>query len=175
LLTRLLLKTFQNSRHIHCSCSSQEETHPAGQGLINRGLADQGKFRLGVTTMAEDKRDTLELLYEELDFLEKGGYGRSVKTPWKPTSIFQDSLSCLNYGYPYQAHPCSECRLIDFVPIDGHTQIIPCHHIPLNEAGDTIETLETEENQQKLEESVKTWLRLRINHIEQERTRQMAV
>jgi hypothetical protein len=125
--------------------------------------------------MAEDKRDTLELLNEELDLLEKGGYGRSVRTPWKPTSIFQDSLSCLNYGYPYQAHPCSECRLLDFVPIDERTQIIPCHHIPLNGAGDTIETLETEENQQKLEESVKSWLRLRITHIEQERARQMVV
>src|SRR5215212_6989724 len=123
--------------------------------------------------MPDDDRDILELLYEELDFIEKGGYGRSVKTPWKPTSVFQDSLSCLNYGYPYQAHPCSECRLIDFVPVDGLAQIIPCHHIPLNETGDTIETLETEENQQKLEESVKTWLRLRIQHIEQERARQI--
>lgn len=125
--------------------------------------------------MPEDDRDILELLYEELDFIEKGGYGRSVKTPWKPTSVFQDSLSCLNYGYPYKAHPCSACSLMNFVPIDGRTQIIPCHQIPLNEAGDTIETLETEENQQKMEESVKTWLRLRIKHIEQEQEQQTVV
>jgi hypothetical protein len=124
--------------------------------------------------MPEDDRDILELLYEELDFIEKGGYGRSVRTPWKPTSVFQDSLSCLNYGYPDRAHPCSECRLIDFVPSENRNQVVPCHHIPLNEAGETIEALETKENQQKLEESVKQWLRLRIRHIEQERTRQMA-
>jgi hypothetical protein len=49
--------------------------------------------------MATDDRDMLEVLKEELDFIEKGGYGRSVRTPWKPKSPFQDSLTCLNYGY----------------------------------------------------------------------------
>jgi hypothetical protein len=119
--------------------------------------------------MAQDDRDILEVLYEELDFIEKGGYGRSVRTPWQPTSIFQDSLSCLNYGYPYRAHPCSGCRLIDFVPPDARAQIVPCHHIPLDAAGTTVEELEDSENQQKLEESVKQWLRARIRQIEQAR------
>src|SRR5215213_3099610 len=119
--------------------------------------------------MAQDDRDILEILNEELDFIEKGGYGRSVRTPWKPTSIFQDSLSCLNYGYPNHAHPCSECRLIDFVPSGDRAKTVPCHHIPLDETGETIETLETEENQQRLEESVKEWLRARIKQIEAER------
>jgi hypothetical protein len=31
--------------------------------------------------MADDNRDTVEVLKAELDFVEKGGYGRSVKTP----------------------------------------------------------------------------------------------
>src|SRR5687767_10039937 len=119
--------------------------------------------------MTEDTRDMLELLSEELSFLEKGGYGRSVRTPWKPTSIFEDSLSCLNYGYPYRAHPCSECRLMDFVPSDGRPAPIPCHRIPLSETGDTIDMLELEENQQKLEESVKRWLRTKIREIETSR------
>jgi len=122
--------------------------------------------------MLEDDRDILELLYEELDFIEKGGYGRSVKTPWQPTSVFQDSLSCLNYGYPYRAHPCSECRLIDFVPEKDRTEVVPCHHIPLDEKGETIELLETEDNQQKLEDALKRWLRARIKEIEQERAGQ---
>lgn len=121
--------------------------------------------------MPEDDRDILEVLYEELDFIEKGGYGRSVRTPWKPTSVFQDSLSCLNYGDPERAHPCSGCRLIDFVPSEDRNEVVPCHHIPLTETRETIEALETEENQQKLEETVKQWLRLRIRHIEQERAR----
>jgi hypothetical protein len=124
--------------------------------------------------MAKDDRDILETLKQELDFIEKGGYGRSVKTPWKPTSSFQDSLSCLNYGYPYKAHPCSECFLIDFVPMKGCAEKVPCHHIPLNEKGDTIESLEAEENQQKLEENLKTWLRAKIKKMEEARAAQEA-
>lgn len=124
--------------------------------------------------MRKDDRDILETLKQELDFIEKGGYGRSVKTPWKPTSAFQDSLSCLNYGYPYKAHSCSECFLIDFVPVKGCAEAIPCHHIPLNETGDTIESLEGEENQHKLEENLKVWLRARIKELEAARADQEA-
>jgi len=119
--------------------------------------------------MAQDDRDILEVLHEELDFIEKGGYGRSVRTPWKPTSVFQDSLSCLNYGYPYRAHPCHECLLDDFVPESRHAAPVPCHHIPLDAEGETVEELELEDNQQLLEEKVKTWLRARIKEIEDSR------
>ena len=48
--------------------------------------------------MSDDKRDVLEVLKFELSFLEQGGYGRSVRTPWKATSVFQDSPSCLNFN-----------------------------------------------------------------------------
>ena len=37
--------------------------------------------RIGGADMAKDDRDILEVLKEELDFIEKGGYGRSVRTP----------------------------------------------------------------------------------------------
>ena len=119
--------------------------------------------------MANDERDILEVLKEELAFIEQGGYGRSVRTPRKATSVFQDSLSCLNYGYPYRAHPCNECFLTDFVPPEAEAATVPCHHIPLNEAGDTIQDLELEDNQQRMEEYVKNWLRKRIGEIEAER------
>ena len=105
--------------------------------------------------MAKDQRDLLELLKEELDFIEMGGYGRSVRTPWLPKSIFQDSLSCLNYGYPYRAHSCNECHLIDFVAPEHRTEMVPCHFIPLDEAGDTIESLNSEENQNRTERLLK--------------------
>src|ERR1700675_4874712 len=119
--------------------------------------------------MAKDDRDILELLKDELDFIDKGGYGRSVRTPWKPTSAFQDSLTCINYGYPYRAHPCNECHLIDFVSPEQRGQSVPCHHIPLNEAGETIEALEAGDNEAKLERTVGNWLRARIREIEEER------
>lgn len=114
--------------------------------------------------MAKDERDILELLKSELDFIEKGGYGRSVRTPWKATSPFRDSLSCVNYALPEKAHPCSDCHLIEFVPADKRSEELPCHAIPLNAAGDTVESLE--DNQTKLEESLKEWMRAKIEEIE---------
>jgi hypothetical protein len=119
--------------------------------------------------MPQDERDKLEVLKAELDFIEKGGYGRSVRTPQTPTSVFRGSLSCLNYGYPYRAHSCVECLLDDFVPEGKHAAAIPCHHIPLGTEGETVAGLEAEDNQSKLEERVKTWLRAKIKEIEDER------
>ena len=119
--------------------------------------------------MANEERDLLELLKAELAFIQQGGYGRSVRTPWLPKSTFQDSLSCLNYGYPYRAHPCSECELMEFVSPQDRSQTIPCHFIPLNSSGTTIEELELEGNEQKLEGAVKQWLQAQISRIEGER------
>jgi hypothetical protein len=62
----------------------------------------QNFFNWRDDAMTKDDRDILELLKSELSFIEEGGYGRSVRTPWLPKSIFQDSLSCLNYGYSYR-------------------------------------------------------------------------
>ena len=122
--------------------------------------------------MANDDRDMLEVLKEELDFIDKGGYGRSVRTPWKPKSAFQDSLTCLNYGYPYRAHPCNECHLLDFVSPEHQGAEVPCHFIPLNADGETIEDLESGDNEAKLERKVRDWLRARINDIEEKRSTQ---
>ena len=119
--------------------------------------------------MPKDERDILELLKTELSFIEQGGYGRSVKTPWRPTSSFRDSLTCVNYALPEKAHPCSECHLIEFVPRDKQNEEIPCHFIPLNASGATIETLEA--NETKLEEALKEWMREKISEIEAERTK----
>jgi len=121
--------------------------------------------------MAKDDRDILELLKQELSFIEKGGYGRSVRAPWLPKSLFQDSLSCLNYGYPYRAHPCAECHLIEFVGPDDRSQTVPCHFIPLNEAGKTIEELEMDGDEARTENAVKSWLEGKISQLEAERSK----
>ena len=114
--------------------------------------------------MPKDQRDLLELLRTELNFIERGGYGRSVKTPWKATNSFRDSLTCVNYALPEKAHPCSECHLINFVPSDKQNDEMPCHSIPLNAAGDTVDSLEG--NQSKLEEALREWMRAKISEIE---------
>ncbi|MDX6305066.1 MAG: hypothetical protein QOG23_1574 [Blastocatellia bacterium] len=120
--------------------------------------------------MAKDERDILELLKSELDFVEKGGYGRSVRTPRKATSPFRESLTCVNYALPEKAHSCAECHLIEFVPFDKHWEELPCHSIPLNAAGDTVESLELNDNQKKLESVLKEWMRAKIKALEAARS-----
>jgi hypothetical protein len=114
--------------------------------------------------MSKDERDMLDLLRSELDFIEKGGYGRDVRTPWRERSVFRDSLSCVNYALPEKAHPCNECHLIDLVPPEKRNEAVPCHFIPLTDAGDTIETLDG--NQSVLEDALKHWLRRKIADLE---------
>jgi len=122
----------------------------------------------GGNDMLTDDRKVLEALKSELDFLEKGGYGRSVRTPWKPTSVFQDSPTCLNFSDPKQTHPCNECLLMAFVPPESRGESVPCHHIPLTSAGDTVESAERWGNQAELETVVKAWLRETIKRLEKQ-------
>ena len=124
--------------------------------------------------MPDDDRDVLEVLKFELDFIEKGGYGRSVRTPWLPTSTFQDSLSCLNFGDPERTHPCDECILMQFVPAGQRDRTVPCHHIPLRPSGETIHQLEKMETQEEMEDAIKKWLRETIKRLEEERAKQTA-
>jgi hypothetical protein len=111
----------------------------------------------------KDDRDVLDALKAELSFIEKGGYGRSVREPWKPTSVFQDSPSCL--CYPDRQHDDC-CFLIQFVPVEDRAQCVPCHHIPLNAEGVTLADLEERNDQQALEETVREWLKQTIAGLE---------
>jgi hypothetical protein len=119
--------------------------------------------------MAKDDRDLIEVLKFELKFLESGGYERSVRTAWKGTSIFQDSITCINFGDPDRSRPCDECLLIDFVPLDQQSSDVPCHHIPITERGETIESIEQGMSREEVEEAVRDWLRKIIHQIEVER------
>ena len=126
--------------------------------------------------MSDDKRDVLEVLKFELEFLQQGGYGRSVRTPWKATSVFQDSTSCLNFNDPARPHPCNECLLTDFVPREAREESIPCHFIPLNQQGETVDSLERHAHQleMEMEEALKYWLRSTIARLERERAQKLA-
>jgi hypothetical protein len=133
-----------------------------------------GDSTAGRFSMCDDKRDVLEVLKFELDFLEQGGYGRSVRTPWKPTSVFQDSPSCLNFNDPARPHACSECMLTDFVPREARDETIPCHFIPLNQQGETVDSMERHAHQLELEETLKNWLRSTVAGLERERAQKNA-
>ena len=124
-----------------------------------------------VIRLARDDRDLLDILRFELDFIEYGGHGRSVGTPWKETSIFQDSLSCINFGDPERSRPCDECLLIDFVPESKRSRDLPCHHIPITKHGETVEILEQSQLKGDVEDAVKDWLRKTIKEIEAKRAK----
>jgi hypothetical protein len=130
----------------------------------------QSQLEMKDDIMTKDDRDILELLKVELAFIEQGGYGRSVRTPWLPKSAFEDSLTCINFGDQHRARPCNECHLIEFVANEHHPEKVPCHLIALNEAGDTIEDLEAQGNQAKLEATLKHWMLAKIKQIEDKRT-----
>ncbi len=58
---------------------------------------------------------------------------------------------------------------MQFVPEECRSENVPCHHIALNESGETVDTLESRDSQQELEVKVKNWLRVTIRRIEKER------
>ena len=117
--------------------------------------------------MATDLKETLDQLKLERSILRDGGYGRSVRTPWKPTSLFRDSVTCLNFGEAVRRPPCSECLLWSWVPESGQQGDIPCHHIPLNDKGDTIATLESGADREEAEQSLLNWLDATIQRLEE--------
>ena len=119
--------------------------------------------------MPKDDRDILEVLQFELDFVNSGGYGRSVRTPQKPTAVFRDSPSCLNFGDPNNTHPCRDCLLMEFVPPSARAKGLPCHQIPMGPRGETIDKLLDRDDQTALEQALRNWLETRISRIEESR------
>ena len=119
--------------------------------------------------MAKDESDLLDLLKFELKFLEDGGYGRSPHTPWRRPIVFEDSVTCPNFGDPAHTHPCSECLLMEFVPAELKDQVSPCRLIPLTPKGETADYFYRCGTQLELEEALAGWLRDQISQIEQQR------
>lgn len=117
--------------------------------------------------MREDDRKMLETLKFELNFLEDGGYGRSPRTPWRATHVFEDSPTCLNFSDPSRPHPCRECFLTKFVPDERKAETSPCRFIPLTDQAETIDYFYRYGTQLDLEEALAAWLRKQIRRIEE--------
>jgi hypothetical protein len=117
--------------------------------------------------MAQFEHQVLELLKFELKFVEDGGYGRSPRTPWRPSLIFEDSPSCLNLVDPARPHPCSECCLMKFVPGELRNENSPCRFIPLNKKGETIDYFYRCGTHLEMEEALVSWLRSQIARFEE--------
>jgi hypothetical protein len=119
--------------------------------------------------MQKDERDLLEVLKSELSFVEKGGYGRSPREPWRPQYIFEDSPTCMNYDCKESPEPCSHCVLMQLVPVELRSEKMPCRHIPLNALGENLDSLYRYDEQHEIEETVGSWLRATIAKLEEAR------
>lgn len=119
--------------------------------------------------MSKDQRDLLEVLKSELEFLEKKGYERSPTAAWRPQFIFEDSPTCWNQDRKENPEPCSDCVLIQLVPPECRSEKIPCRHIPLNAAGETLDSLYRYNGQEEIEKTVGSWLRTTIQQLENQR------
>jgi hypothetical protein len=119
--------------------------------------------------MQKDERELLGVLKFELDFLQKGGYGRSTREPWRPRYVFEDSPTCMNYDCKDNPEPCSHCVLTQLVPPDLRNEKIPCRQIPLNALGENLDSLYRYDDQRDVEENVGNWLRATIATLEETR------
>jgi hypothetical protein len=143
----------------------------------------------GATMTQNQQHSILNALKYELSFWELGGYKppapirlparagemdpvsklplqENIRESHKDHSAFRGSPSCLNYGLPVREHPCSECWLINFVPSEKRNEEVPCHHISLNERGDTVSTLGGPGSAPHIQEAVVGWLRKTIQQLE---------
>lgn len=105
--------------------------------------------------------DVLDTLRLEREFLELGLY--RAPTPCRPLFIFQDSPTCPRYG----AATCPDCALMEFVPSECRSEPVPCHHIPLNDACETVDSLYRTGTQEELEKALRNWLTATIKRLEE--------
>jgi hypothetical protein len=116
--------------------------------------------------MKDDRRQLMGALEAQLAFLEAGGYWNANLAPWRAPLIFQDSPTCLRYNRPHETRPCSECVLAPLVPADQISKEFPCRHIPLNEQGETLDSLHGS-GQEEVESVVAEWLRAKISELQE--------
>jgi hypothetical protein len=118
--------------------------------------------------MTEEKRtELIRLLETELDFIEGGGYGSPAGHPDEERPLFFESPSCINHwlvpGHKEGCH--DDCIFMGVVPERHKGEKMPCHFIPLNAVGDTVNSLERRGSRERLEEAVKEWLRTTISQL----------
>jgi hypothetical protein len=115
-----------------------------------------------------NRQTLLRTLQAELNFLERGGYRRSVSSPWRAPYIFEESPSCPNFADRSRPHECKDCWLMEFVPSDLREEQIPCRFVQLTPDGVTVDSLYRYGSPAETEEILRRWLQERIHELQQE-------
>lgn len=106
---------------------------------------------------------TLRVLKDELQFVEAGGYRAPLA--WRAPLVFEDSPRCpKERGF---ACPDLECVLMRFVPKESRYEAIPCRHVPLNESGETVDSLYRTGTNEEIEQTLQSWLLETIRQLEE--------
>ncbi len=114
------------------------------------------------------KQDLIYLLKLEVSIIEGGNYGRPVLMPWRNITLLRDCVTCLNVAGFEEGHSCHDCFLLEHVPVGCRNENMPCHHIPLNDKGDTIATLDRKGRRKEAEKALLNWIRSTIKKLEEE-------
>lgn len=118
-------------------------------------------------------QEMLVRLKSELQFLNDGGY---TSIFWRPYTVFEESLLCINPSRTNRSVACQKCPLIDFVPESHRHEPIPCRHIRLNDFGLTPRELPEWGTKEQIENVMRGWLKARIKELEtKQKSRQTAV
>ena len=106
---------------------------------------------------------TLQVLKNELQFVQKGGY--RVPLVWRALLVFEDSPTCPKERC--SACPDTDCVLMRFVPKECRCEAVPCRHIPLNELGETVDSLYRTGTSEEIEQTLQSWLLETIRQLEE--------
>lgn len=109
------------------------------------------------------RENTVEVLKKELQFVRKGGY--RMPLVWRAPLIFEDSPTCPKARC--SACPDAHCALMRFVPKDCRDETIPCRHIPLNDLGETVDSLYRTGTNEEIEQALQEWLLETIRQLEE--------
>lgn len=104
--------------------------------------------------MKRTNENTLQVLKNELTFVQKGGYRAPLV--WRAPLVFEDSPTCSRERC--SACPHADCVLMKFVPTKRLQEAVPCRHIPLNEVGETLDSLYRTGTNEEIEQTVEGWL-----------------
>ena len=99
-------------------------------------------------------------LKSELELVEKGHYRQPLN--WRPPLIFEDSPICLGAETGCEK---GNCILKRFVPPERLESPAPCRHIPLNEKGETVDSLYRTGTHEELETALRRWLLAKIKEL----------
>lgn len=117
--------------------------------------------------MTANRSGVLQLLKTELDFVKSGGYRRSLRSPWRPPYVFEESPSCPNYSSRARPHRCTDCWLMEFVPVDLRDEQVPCRFVQLTPEGVSVDSLYRYGTPAETDELLQHWLEERIRELEE--------